>query len=521
MARSVAVLTESAAVDLYGTPNVSLHLATAKPKTSSGASTYVYSATSYGYGYRQLPAVADYDEHEIALSAGTWTLVLLGWQGASLGRVAVSLDGVQLGIIDQYDPGSTVADRVVYPGIAVRTGGTHLLRFTVLSKNALSGGAAVRLSTALLTRQPATAVPDADLDWTYHAVYFEPSSIGTDGVVYGWGGSNGRAVCRTTDGGVTIEEGANLGAQCNAGEYLRFVTRTTEGFVVGTSTGVDDPAGYARLWFSTSFDGPFVVVQDGLRTFNQFSVSRPETGTNGMTWIALGEYSTQPVPQPNSHMWHTSDGGQTWRNIKTSKNTDPTKNSHYHGCAHDPHNGMRLYSSQGDNGNNVFAYTDDPESVTPTWTVVATVPDLQPVTVGVFPDRVFLSPDDTINRAGMWVADPAALTAPVEVWQSPNAETATFTFGRSPYAQDTERAVVIIPDRFTGTNLAYFVGTGDSGKTWHLLYTMPLASAGSGSNSLVGPDGDGLIYYKSPAVNPAPALDNLMVAPMPTFRPIA
>jgi hypothetical protein len=81
--------------------------------------------------------------------------------------------------------------------------------------------------------------------------------------------------------------------------------------------------------------------------------------------------------------------------------------------------------------------------------------------------------------------------------------------------------VVVIPDRLGGGLLAYFVATGDSGKTWHLIHTMPLTALGSGSNGVVGPDSGGLIYYKAPASNPAPAGTNLMVAPMPTFRALS
>jgi hypothetical protein len=521
----VPVLTESKAISLYGPSHLELSIGAAKPVTTSGASTFVENTSSFRSHYRNLPAVADYDEHRLALSAGTWTLVLEGWAGASLGRVAVSLDGVQVGVIDQYSSGSTLAKRYVFPGISVKQGGDHLIRLTVLAKNASSAGTAVRLAHASFTREGPSAVPD-DFAWTYKAADFTPRSIGTDGLVYGNGGTGGRVLLRSTDGGATFESGADLGSQVNAGEYVQFITRTTAGYVAITSTDVSLAGNSGRIWFSTSFTSGFAAVQN-IKGTNEFSVSRPEVGTNGQTWLAVGEYSTD-MPQPVHYLWHSSDGGQTWRNIKTAYNGDTTKNSHFHGCAHDPNQDMRLWSSQGDNGNSRFSYTDNPEAATPTWVDVnmdaahplyTETPGQQPVTVGAFPGRLFVSPDRLVT-SGMWSVPTATPDNPEEVFQSPNAEVSSNVFGRSPYAQSDSRAVVIIPDRLQGTNKAYFVGTGDSGKTWHLLHTMNLTAPGTGSLGVVGPDSAGLIYYRSIG-NPAPASSNLMVAAMPTFRPVS
>lgn len=515
---AVNVMTEGKAISLYGPSHVELSLDALKPKAQAGTLTYVENTSSFRSHYLNLPAVGDYAEWTVALSPGTWVLALEAWQGASLGRVAVSVDGVQVGVVDLYDSASTVATRRELPGITVRQGGERVVRFTVAAKNALSAGTAVRLSHAGFTRQGPQAVPDA-FDWTYKAAAFTPRSIGTDGQVYGNGGTGDRVLRRSADGGSTFEDGQDFGALVASGEYVIFATRTTDGYVVVTSTDVSQPGNSARIWFSTSFTSGFTAVQT-IKGTNEFSISRPEVGTNGKTWLAVGEYSTDS-PQPVHYLWHSSDGGQTWRNIKTATNADTTKNSHFHGCAHDPNQGMRLYSSQGDNGNNTFAYTDDPEAATPTWTTVTLNPHPQPTTLGVFPGRLFISPDHASpGIAGIWTLDTATHT-PAEAWQGPLRETATDQFGRSPYAQSADgRAVVVIPDRLGGTLQAYFVATGDSGKTWHLIHTMPQSELGSASNGVVGPDAGGRIFYKAPSSNPAPAGTHLMVAPMPTFRPV-
>jgi hypothetical protein len=521
----IPVLTEGKALSLYAPSHVEVHLDSAKPLASAGTATFVENTSSFRSHYRNLPGVGDYDDYGVALSAGTWTLVLEGWTGASLGRVAVSLDGVQVGIIDQYASGSTIAKRYVLPGISVKQGGQHTIRFGVVAKNTASAGTAVRLSHASFTREGPSAVPDS-FAWTYKAASFTPRSIGTDGTVYGNGGTGDRVLMRSTDGGNTFESGADFGSLVNSGEYMVFVTRTTAGYIVITSSDASLPGNYGRIWHSNSFTSGFSVVQN-INGTNEFSISKPETGTNGSTWLAVGEYSTD-MPQPPHRLWHTSDGGVTWRNIKTANVTNAAKNSHFHGCVHDPNDGMRLWSSQGDNENSRFAYTDNPEAATPTWVNVdmatshplyTETPGQQPVTVGSFPGRLFVSPDRLVT-AGMWSVPTATPENPEEVWESPNYERSQNVFGRSPYAQSDTRAVVIIPDRLEGTKKAYFIGTGDSAKTWHLLHTMELTAPGSGSLGVVGPDAAGMIYYRSVG-NPAPYGSNLMVAPMPTFRPVA
>jgi len=516
----VPVATEGWANTKYAPSHVEVAVAASKPKGASGAAAFVETTGSFRGHYRNLPAVGDYDEYDVALAAGTWELALEGYVGASLGRVAVSLDGAQVGIIDQWTAGSTLAARLTLPAITVRQGGVHTLRLTVAAKNPSSAGTAVRLAHVSLTRANPSAVPDP-FAWTYKAASFTPRSVGVDGLTYGNGGIGDRLLRRTSDGGATFADGQDFGALVNSGEYVISVLRTTAGYVVVTSSDASVAGNYARVWFSTSWTSGFTAVQ-ALNGTNEFSLSRPEIGPNGQTWLALGEYSTD-MPQPAHRLWHSSDGGQTWRVIKTAVVTDSTKNSHFHGCAHDPSAvtgaGMRLYSSQGDNGNDTFAYTDNPQDPTPTWTVVPFVdPHPQPTTVGVFPgQRLFIS-GDGLGNAGITTL-PVSTLVPEEKLQTPLKEVATQQFGRSPYAQSGDgRAVVVVPDRLGGTLKSYFLATGDYGKTWHVIHTMDLASLGSGSNGVVGPDAAGWIYYKAPLTNPAPASDNLLVAPMPTFR---
>lgn len=373
----------------------------------------------------------------------------------------------------------------------------------------------------------ATKVPVASLQWTYQNTDFLPHSIGSDGVVYGHRGSD-RYLARSTDGGATMELGQNFGAggYCQSGEYVIWVTRVAEGYVVVTSSDVSTGTPFGGLWFGTSFTGPFTKIVTTLG-INDFCISKPEIGPGGGTLIAVGEYSTI-TPQPTHVLRLTTDGGQSWTTVKTAVNVDTSKNSHFHGAAYDITRG-RLWSSQGDNGNSMWAYSDN---LGVSWTPVAVPsghplyqadsPYQQPTTVISFPDRVAVSPDRGSFAGGVWTMDAATGDIPWSAWTAPRyayGETAPNLFGRSPYVQDGNEAIMVIPDRFAGSLRAYFVGTGDGGLTWHILSTVTLTSSGGGSTPIVGPDNDGLVYWKSVG-NPAPFSSNLMVAPMPTWQEV-
>lgn len=372
-----------------------------------------------------------------------------------------------------------------------------------------------------------TKVPVAALSWSYKAVDFRASTIGSDGVVYGWRSAD-RYLARTTDGGTTMELGQNFGAagHCVSGEYVIWVTRVAEGFVVVTSSDVTVADNWGGLWFGASFDAPFTKIAT-TRGTNDFCMSKPEIGPGGGTLILAGEYSTD-MPQPAHLLRLTTDGGQSWSTIKTAVVNNAAKNSHYHGAAYDTARG-RIWSSQGDNENSMWAYSDNLGS---SWTPVAVPtghslyqadsPYQQPTTVISFPSRIAVSPDRGSFAGGVWTMDATTGDIPWSAWTAPRlgqGESAPNLFGRSPYVQDGNEAIMVIPDRFADTKKAYFVGTGDGGLTWHILSTVTLTAAGGGSVPVCGPDNAGLIYWKSSG-NPEPAGSNLLVASMPTWETV-
>lgn len=366
-----------------------------------------------------------------------------------------------------------------------------------------------------------TRLPTGPLAWQYLSIDFLPHSVGSDGLVYGHRGAD-RVLARVEAG--AMELGRDFGAYCQAGEYITWATRVPEGFIVVTSSDVSVADNFGGLWFGETFTGSFSKITT-TRGINDFCISKPEQGPGGGTLLMVGEYSTDS-PQPEHLLRLTLDGGQSWSTVKTAVVVDDTKNSHFHGCAYDPSR-ERLWSSQGDNGNSMWAYSDD---LGETWTPVAmsTSDPLyesdsiyqQPTTVLVFDDRVVVSPDRGLRlAAGLWICDPDG-AHPRLGWTSPRqgvGEVPPNHFGRSPYVQAGDVAIVNIPDRFSGTKRAYMVGTGDAGLTWHLLSTVTLTASGGGSYPIVGPDADGLVYWKSVG-NPGPAGDHLMVAPLPTWQ---
>lgn len=514
----------------YGTPALWVVDTDAKAAVRSlGIQKPAQNTSAFRAGYVSLASVNDYREFDVPLVAGAWVLSVETLK-ADGGTMKIEMDGVQVAVVDTYSTTGTTAAVDVLPVVTVTTPGTKRFRFTLTSKNTSATVFTSRLSGFLTTRVRDAKVPAAPLTWTRLATDFEPDSIGTDGVVYGRTNADKRRLARSSDGGQTLELGRNIGEYTISGEYTIWSTRTTAGYIAVTSSDVGVAGNFGGIYFCSTFTGTYTKVQT-IKGTNQFSFSKPVTGPNGQTWLAFGEYSTD-MPQPAHVLWFSSDGGQTWKSIKTAVNIDTTKNSHFHGCAFDTSRGVtsniRLWVSQGDNQNSWFGYTDNPNATTPSFTEVPLASNHplynseagspQPVTVISWPERLVTSPDRAPAVAGLWKMDPAVGAASTELaWVVPRGESAPNHFGRSPYVQSGSVAVVIVPDRFSTTKKAYIVGTGDSGLTWHLLDVADMNTSGSVSQGIVGPDSAGLIYWKSQD-NALPWGTNLHVAPLPTWR---
>lgn len=469
-------------------------------------------------GYRSLVNTGDYVEWDVAMAAGKWVLNVETLK-ADGGTFSVSLDGVQVGTVDTYSTTGTRAARDDLPVVTIRDAGVYRVRLTLTSKHASATTYVSRISGFTLGRVDGAKIPaTAELVWEFRDTDFTPHSVGSDGSVYGH--TSSRTICKINPDG-TLALGRNIGEYTISGEYVIWTTRTTAGYIAVTSSDVAAPGNFGAVYFGATLTGAFAKVQV-IKGTNEFAIAQA-VGANGQTHLLIGEYSTD-MPQPVHLLWLSKDGGQTWATVKTAKNTDTLKNSHFHApCIDNSRTPVRYWSSQGDNGNSVFAYSDNEGS---TWTEVpipsnhplyqsdSTNP--QPTVVGVFPGgQMFTSPDRQLP-AGIWSQASDGVGYPSQKWVTPRGEPSHNMFGRQPFVQSGDVAMVVIPDRFVGNKRLYFIATGDAGLSWHKVYEVDMGT-GSASTGVVGPDASGKIYWRSEGFA-APHLSKLLVADLPVFK---
>lgn len=205
----------------------------------------------------------------------------------------------------------------------------------------------------------------------------------------------------------------------------------------------------------------------------------------------------------------TRDSDLSWSNIKTATNTDATKNSHFHATEYETVNG-RVWSSQGDNGNSVWAYSTDwgatRNNVPMSTTDPLYEPDSvyqQPTLIIPFGGRITVGPDRGTFAAGLWTVNNDG-TSPRVAWASVVGERAPWAYARQPIARDGQEAVVPLIDRTAGGNTVYFLATAAGGLSWHLVSKIPIAVTGTEGSAVVGPDAAGRIMWRSWGQNPEP-----------------
>lgn len=147
----------------YGTPagsasgnrNVTI-MGASVPSAKSGAWTPTADSSagiamgSYGIN---TPAINEYQEWDILLESGTYSITILYLKNTSRAITTLTLDGgSSLGTFDGYNAGGSLTALSTITGIAVSTTAMHTFRFAQLSKNASSSNYYLVLHAFHLTR---------------------------------------------------------------------------------------------------------------------------------------------------------------------------------------------------------------------------------------------------------------------------------------------------------------------------------------------------------------------------------
>ncbi|MGN7135416.1 hypothetical protein ACTHQY_19305 [Rhodococcoides corynebacterioides] len=126
-----------------------------KGRAVVGAPNFLQSSTAFRSSFRAMTNIGDYVEYEEVLSSGTWSLVLETVTAASGGSFTVSVDGTVVSTISTYLASGGGATRTELAALSIPTTGKHLIRLTVVAKDAASSATTCRISGYTMTRTAA------------------------------------------------------------------------------------------------------------------------------------------------------------------------------------------------------------------------------------------------------------------------------------------------------------------------------------------------------------------------------
>lgn len=372
-------------------------------------------------------------------------------------------------------------------------------------------GRASSLAVAADTPGLPIAVPSGDIQWTATSFNFRPREIGCDG--YHYFTYLNTLIIRSTDPTLAARTSGPEFNAASGPKPIRYVTKTSAGWVCIQDDAASD-TGQIRFCpnsagFSTNVADWAVVATT--KAFTGISIAKPVL-VNGQHWLIAGEYLTGSYPSAARSLWLSTDGGETWASIKSSQVVDSNVNSHWHTALIEPSG--RIWASQGDGVNNWLGYTDDQGA---SWVPVPFGSNplasgntyMQPTRMVGFPTEIAAVPDDT-NTAGVWALDhdTGVLTVRDNL---PSGEQAFGQYGAGSVQRGRE-AYISFPDQGSGSGKTYIMGTGDYGRTWHLVSTID----GNVFDPIVGIDGNNQIYVQPGASIPTYG-SHMMIGALPTW----
>lgn len=375
-------------------------------------------------------------------------------------------------------------------------------------------------AAGLSTPAPALphAVPSGDITWAATTLNFRPRSVGCDGNLYFT--YLNKLVVRSADPTLAARTGGPDFTSKPVPNVVLYATRTTAGYVVITTDITTD---VSNIWFCPNSAGfsanlaDWTMVQ-ATKAMTTISIAKPRV-INGVTWLVAGEYKSV-TPSAARKLWLSTDGGQTWTSIRDSVVNSTGTNSHWHNPLIMA-NG-RIWASQGDTVNAWFGYTDDKgkswvPSPYPTGSPLAEggLTYQQPTQLVDLGETIVGTPDSGNTLvAGVWAIDPdsGATTIRAELASGER----TFAQYGSGTAQRGKECYICFPDQGSGSKKTYILGTGDYGRTWHLVSTIDWGATGQLLDAIIGPDLNGRIYVQPGAAVPTYG-GNIMVGTLPSW----
>ncbi len=299
---------------------------------------------------------------------------------------------------------------------------------------------------------------------------------------------------------ITGEDVYNFQADGYGAPY--FVTNTDTGYVVITDGDGEENRG--AIYYSRDFDGEYNKKE-------QFTYDH-EPIMFGITWYHGGQEPEQIIliserGDGEGKLWGTFDGGKSWSNLRTAERFNEDQQLHHHTATYDPYQG-RIWNSQGDGENAAMYISDD---LGKSWRNISDDIDtdlphdqFQPTLLATTQHTIVYGGDSGGTHAGLLEIprdykfegnkENYVLERAIGVWdQQPTYR----QYATAPYAQDGSEIYITLPSMYDDETRTFVVGSGDHGRTFHLLATYPNFHMEFGeqfSRGIVGPCQDGYLY---------------------------
>ncbi|ACB86210.1 hypothetical protein [Natranaerobius thermophilus] len=336
-----------------------------------------------------------------------------------------------------------------------------------------------------------------------HQPALEPRSVGIDDRIYGTG--EGNTLWRGSDAFEDMEifTGEDVfDFQSHGYGTPYFVTRTASGYIVVTDGESEENRG--AIFFSENFTQGYELKEEF--TYDHHPIMF------GNTWYH-GEYEPEQIVllaergDGKGKLWATFDGGKSWENIRTAERFDEDQQLHHHTAVYDPYQG-RIWNSQGDGANAALYISDD---LGKSWRNISgeietDLPhnQFQPTLLAPTMHTIIFGGDSGGTHAGLLEIprdhdfegnqENFVLERAIGVWdQQPTYK----QYGTAPYAQEDSEIYIVLPSAYDDEKRAFVVGSGDHGRSFHLLGTYPNHHLEYGEQltlGIVGPCRDGYLY---------------------------
>ncbi|OWZ83160.1 hypothetical protein [Natranaerobius trueperi] len=329
----------------------------------------------------------------------------------------------------------------------------------------------------------------------------KPTSVGIDGMIYGTGHKNTLWRANNAFEEMEIKTDDNVYDFKSDGYGTPyFVTKTASGYVVVTDGEGEKNRG--AIYYSEEFDRDYTLKKEFTSDHTPIMF--------GNTWYH-GEYKPEQIVliaergDGKGKLWATFDGGKSWDNIRTAEMYDDEYQLHHHTAVYDPYQG-RIWNSQGDGPNASIYISDD---MGKSWRDISVETELdhtqlQPTLLAPTIHTLIYGGDSGGTRVGLLEIprdkefenneENFQLKRAIGVWdQQPTYR----QYATAPYAKDGSEIYIALPSMYDDEKPVFIVGSGDHGRTFHLLATHhsePLEYGEQLSHGIVGPDKDGYLY---------------------------